>query len=90
MIVAEAVTNALKHAFNDREGGNLAISVRVDGRAYDLSISDDGPGFPPGRLTAQRSSLGLGILESLVQQLDGKLLFEPGPGATVRVIFPCQ
>jgi len=89
MIVAEAVTNALKHAFNDREGGNLAISVRVDGRAYDLSISDDGPGFPPGRLTTQRSSLGLGILESLVQQLDGKLLFEPGPGATVRVIFPC-
>jgi len=88
MIVAEAVTNALKHAFKDREGGKLAISVAVDGCGYDLAISDDGPGFPPGRITTQRGSLGLGILESLVRQLDGKLSFEAGPGATVRVIFP--
>ena len=88
MIVAEAVTNALKHAFKDREGGNLAISVGLDGRAYDLTISDDGPGFPPGAITAQHGSLGLGILESLVRQLHGKLSFEAGPGATVRVVFP--
>jgi two-component sensor histidine kinase len=88
MIVAEAVTNALKHAFKNRGGGNLSIIVGLDGRTYDLAINDDGPGFEPGAITAQRDSLGVGIMKSLVRQLDGKLSFEDGPGATVRVIFP--
>ena len=88
MIVAEAVTNALKHAFKNREGGSLAIRIGLDSDAFDLAISDDGHGFPPGGITTQPGSLGLGILESLVRQLDGKLSFEAGPGATVRVIFP--
>lgn len=88
MIVAESVTNALKYAFNGRTGGNLSVSLGVSGRAYDLAISDDGPGFPPGPLKARRGGLGQGIMESLVRQLDGKLSFEGGPGATVRVTFP--
>lgn len=88
MIVAEAVTNALKYAFNGRGGGSLAITLRLDGRCYDLAISDDGPGFPAGPMKPQRGGLGRSIMENLVHQLDGKLSFERGPGATVRVIFP--
>ena len=88
MIVAEAITNALKYAFQDRAGGSLSVSLGVRGGAYDLAISDDGPGFPADRPKARRGSLGCGILESLVDQLRGKLSFERGPGATVRVTFP--
>jgi two-component sensor histidine kinase len=88
MIVAEAVTNALKYAYQDRACGNLSVSLGVRGRAYDLAISDDGPGFPPDRIQPRRGSLGCDILESLVRQLGGTLSFEGGPGATVRVVFP--
>jgi two-component sensor histidine kinase len=88
MIVAEAVTNALKYAFKDRDGGNLTIMVGVTGRAYELAISDDGPGFPSSSIAGQQEGLGRGIMESLVRQLGGKLSFENGPGATVRVAFP--
>lgn len=88
MIAAESITNALKYAFKDRTGGSLSVTLRQSGRSYDLAISDDGPGFPPGALKAKRGSLGRGIMESLAQQLCGKLSFEGGPGATVRVRFP--
>lgn len=89
MIVAEAITNALKYAFQGRSNGTIAIDLSAEGRAYTLTVCDDGPGFPPASLKAsRRNSLGRGILESLVSQLRGKLAFESGQGATVRVVFP--
>lgn len=88
MIVAEAITNALKYAFQGRSGGTIAINLGIEGRAYALTVCDDGPGFPPASLKAKRDSLGRGIIESLVSQLRGTLAFESGQGATVRVVFP--
>jgi two-component sensor histidine kinase len=88
MIVAEAVTNALKYAFQGRPDGKIAINLDVEGRACTLTISDDGPGFPPPGAKASRRSLGRSIIESLVSQLRGRLALDSGPGATIRVVFP--
>jgi two-component sensor histidine kinase len=88
MIIAEAITNALKYAFQDRSQGSIAINLDAEGRSYTLTVCDDGPGFPDAILRTRRGSLGRGIIESLVSQLGGKLSFESGPGATVRVVFP--
>lgn len=88
MIVAEAVTNALKYAFRDRPDGNIAIDLSVAGTTCTLTVCDDGPGFPGVASKVNRRSLGRGILESLVSQLQGKLSLEGPPGATVRVVFP--
>jgi two-component sensor histidine kinase len=88
MIVAEAVTNSLKYAFHDRSDGNITVSLAAEGRSYTLMICDDGPGFSQASLSVKRNSLGRGIVESLVSQLRGKLSFECGRGATVRVVFP--
>jgi two-component sensor histidine kinase len=88
MIVAEAVTNALKYAFRDRPDGNIMIALGVAGRACTLTVCDDGPGFPSTPPQASQRSLGRGIMESLVSQLHGKLSIESRSGATVRVVFP--
>jgi two-component sensor histidine kinase len=88
MIVAEAVTNSLKYAFHDRSDGNIAVRLAAEGRSYTLMICDDGPGLSQASLSAKRNSLGRGIVESLASQLRGKLSFEYGPGATIRVVFP--
>jgi len=87
LIVAELVTNSLKHAFRDREGG--AISVTISGRrgAYVLSVADDGPGLPKDFTTRNKNSLGQGILQSLAGQLHGKLIFESGPGTVASLSF---
>lgn len=88
MIVAEAVTNALKYAFHDRQEGTLAINFTQNGQTYILTVCDDGPGFSVTAPKSNRDSLGCGIIESLASQLCGKLSFGRGPGATVKVEFP--
>ena len=90
LLVAEVVTNSLKHAFVDRTCGRILVELIAlpEGQAS-LLISDDGPGFPEATPDLNgRSSLGFGIMHSLAGQLDGVLDFPPGSGAQVRLVFP--
>ena len=69
MIVNELVTNAYKHAFRDREGGSLRVTLAAapQGRAC-ITVIDDGIGFigaHPG------SGSGVGIVASLARAIGG-------------------
>lgn len=90
LLVAEVVTNSLKHAFNAGPSGRIRVSLLPQGGGFAvLVIGDDGPGFPAASPELQgRPSLGFGIMHSLAGQLDGRLDFPQGPGATVRLVFP--
>jgi len=87
LIVAELVTNSLKHAFRDGAGGLIAISITGRPGAYTLSVADDGPGLPKDFGETTKHSLGQGILQSLAGQLHGRLLFESGPGTVAKLTF---
>ncbi len=86
LIVAEAATNACKHAFGQGRGGRLAVLLADEGEEHVLAIRDDGPGFPPG--AAAHRSLGTAVLQSLASQLHGRLSLLSDGGAVVRVAFP--
>lgn len=87
LIVAELVTNSLKHAFRDRSDGLICVRIARGKAGYTLSVADDGPGLPKDFGKANRGSLGQGILQSLAGQLHGKLTFESGPGTVARLVF---
>ena len=87
LIVAELVTNSLKHAFRGRDEGHISVSLVAAKGGYVLSVGDDGPGLPSNFGKAQTSSLGQGILQSLARQLHGKLVFDAGPGTVARMTF---
>lgn len=92
LIVNEALTNALKHAFN---GGRGIVRVRLSQKPsrgaaapaskdvpprWVLTIEDDGKGIPQDR-PIPSDSLGFTIMESLAENLQGTLtvsLAEPG------------
>ena len=90
MIVAEAVTNAIKHAFAGREDGRIDIHFESgpDGTRR-LTLSDDGPGLAtlPG---PESDSLGILVMSSMAQRLGGRLELgnAPGGGAMVTVLLP--
>lgn len=88
LIVAELVTNSLKHAFRDRSDGSIAISFTVSKHVHTLTVADDGCGVPPNSGSARGAGLGQGILQSLASQLSGKISFERGHGTTARLTFP--
>jgi two-component sensor histidine kinase len=88
LIVAEVVTNSLKHAFRMRAVGSIRVEFVARSGSYVLTITDDGSGFPADFQKPRANGLGQSILKSLASQLHGTLTFEGGAGATVRFVFP--
>lgn len=88
LIVAELVTNSLKHAFRGREGGEIRIGVSLDKGHYAVTVADDGPGISKKDVAAKSAQLGRSILDSLARQLRGRICYEPGRGAVVNLLFP--
>jgi signal transduction histidine kinase len=81
-IVGEAVRNAVRHGAADR------VEIRMDASPPCLSISDDGTGFDPDRLTVHGSGgFGLTSMRQRAESLDCELSVtsSPGEGAFVRV-----
>jgi PAS domain S-box-containing protein len=70
-ILTELVTNSFKHAFKDKTDGNIDISIIEKDYNVILTIEDNGSGFDLDNL--REGSLGLKLVYSLVDQVDGDL-----------------
>jgi two-component sensor histidine kinase len=88
LIVAELVTNSLKHAFRGRSAGSIAIRLDVRKRVCTLTVADDGCGIPADFGHAKSGRLGQDILQSLASQLGGEISLERAQGTTARLVFP--
>ena len=88
LIIAEIITNSLKHAFRNQTTGSIHIKLEARDGSCILSVADDGCGFPAGFQGSK--GLGQGILESLCCQLGGKLAFEHRQGTTAQLLFPLR
>lgn len=89
LLVTEAITNAYKHAFNERAGGRIAVRVlRESPTSLLLSIRDDGVGFDAAASTPEAAGLGRSLIEAFVRQLRGELEIRAEAGTVVQVRFP--
>ncbi len=93
LIINEIITNAFKHAFPAGRRGNLWIKLRKinEGKA-ELVVRDDGVGLPKGVDMKKVESLGMVIINTLVDQIEGRLVVksEQNKGTEFRLVFPCQ
>jgi two-component sensor histidine kinase len=85
LLVTEAATNSLKHAFRLGQGRHFAVRLVADSQQVHLSIQDDGPG--PASHLAHHPGLGMQIMQGLAAQLGGKLSVEACAGTRVSVGF---
>lgn len=88
LIVNELVTNALKHAFRDRQTGRIGLRMEKDGSEIVLIVEDDGAGIPVGVDFFSAKSMGSTIVRTLVDQLGGTVRLEGGGGARFIIRFP--
>jgi two-component sensor histidine kinase len=95
-IVNEMITNSAKYA-----EGNIIVRLETmptighSLSGHSLSVSDDGPGLPPGFDPASSKGLGMKIIVSLLKQIGGELQFARGDNGrgtrfTVRFCLPPQ
>lgn len=74
LIINELVSNSLKHAFPDGRKGNIEIVMKEQNpRNFTLEVKDDGIGFPKDIDFRNTISLGLQLIITLAEQLDGTI-----------------
>ncbi len=75
MILTELVTNALKHAFNNKnENGFLEIScIKSETGNFNITVKDNGPGLPDDIDIQNPDSSGLQLVNILTSQIGGHL-----------------
>ncbi|HEB02841.1 MAG TPA: sensor histidine kinase [Nitrospirae bacterium] len=72
LMVNEMVTNALKHAFKGTGAGKLTVGLRrLDEGRCELYVTDDGAGLPVDVDVASMDTLGMQIIDGLVNQIEG-------------------
>ncbi|WP_340198770.1 histidine kinase dimerization/phosphoacceptor domain -containing protein [Ascidiimonas sp. W6] len=76
LIINELVSNSLKYAFTGREDGQIYISVRMNGKLGVFEYLDNGNGLPEDVEKRAGSSLGIKLIERLVNQLRSTLNFD--------------
>jgi two-component sensor histidine kinase len=81
LIINELVSNSLKYAFPENKEGEIFIGL-IYNNNFELTISDNGIGFPNEIDIKNTESLGLQLVHTLTEQLDGELEFESKPGKT--------
>jgi two-component sensor histidine kinase len=73
LLVNELITNALKYAWKHGERGVITINLFQKESQVNLQIFDDGIGLPFNFEDAKPETLGLQLVETLIEQLDGQL-----------------
>lgn len=83
LLLNELITNSFKHAFKGREAGHIKLSITdlKDG-SYDLIYTDDGVGIPLEKINSDGTTLGVSLIESLVEQLSGHMTVDGGSNGT--------
>ncbi|WP_321422409.1 PocR ligand-binding domain-containing protein [uncultured Methanobacterium sp.] len=90
LIINELVTNSLKYAFPQSElnsNGIIKIELYQVEDQFKLVISDNGVGLPSHIQPEDTETLGLQLVNSLVDQLEGTLEIDRLQGTKFTIVF---
>jgi len=90
LIINELVTNSIKHAFTEAPDGIILINLYTKNNTLHLEVSDNGKGFPKDIDFKNTNSLGLQLVNTLIEQLNGtiELTDNKYKGTSFFITFP--
>ncbi len=88
LLCNELFTNALKHAFPGGGEGTVRVDLRREDGTAVITVRDNGRGLPPGYVPGEGTTLGVQLVWSLAEQLQGKAEAWNDGGAVFAVRFP--
>jgi two-component sensor histidine kinase len=83
--VNELVTNSYKHAFQAKNTGKIEIELSEKDNLVELIVQDNGPGFDSSLI--KKSSVGLEILDALIEQINATLIYSNLHGSSYKITF---
>lgn len=87
IILNELLSNAFKHAFNQQESGRIEVFIEREKNLFLMRIVDNGSGFEYKDKIESSNSLGLILIQSLSEQLDGTFQYFGNKGTDFRLLF---
>jgi PAS domain S-box-containing protein len=87
LIVNELISNALQYAFTSGKRGNIQVHMNNTGSGILLMVKDDGKGFPDNINYRKTHSLGLQLVNTLVDQLGGNIKLKQNNGTEFDIRF---
>ncbi len=87
LIINELVSNSLKYAFATDEKGNIIVAFHKKDDIYTLTVGDNGTGLPDDLDLNNTKSLGMKLVTSLTEQLDGRLELDQTNGTCFKISF---
>lgn len=90
LILNEIITNSIKYAFKhgQSEAWVFDVSIKQNGGQIILVAKDNGPGFTKDfNLENESHSLGIFLIKTLVEQIEGQVVFSNENGAKITLEF---
>lgn len=87
LILNELLTNAMKYAFHEIENPTLEVRIGQEGETVSIWVEDNGIGLPQDFKFDETDSLGLQLVQTLTDQLDGTLELKTGEGTKYLLTF---
>ncbi len=91
LIINELMSNALKHAFPGEKEGEIYLGLHKEETGeLALVVRDNGIGLPDGFDLPHAQTLGMELVSSLVNQLDGRMVWSTSNGTYIQILIPAS
>lgn len=87
LLFNEIFSNAWEHAFKNRKRGTIEVKLKERDEHIYLELSDNGIGLPQKISWGNMETMGMELIQTLVQQLDANINFTVADGTHINIIF---
>mgnify|MGYP000536637432 CR=1 FL=1 len=90
LLLNEILTNAFKHAFSGQQNARIEIQIQQNAETIQMRISDNGEGLPEEVQDNSPETLGLHMIQTLINQLEASTDIQADQGVTYHISFKKQ
>jgi two-component sensor histidine kinase/CheY-like chemotaxis protein len=87
LIINELVSNSLKYGFQEQQKGEIIIQFESKNKMYELTIGDNGKGFPKYLDFRNAESLGLQLVRLLCKKIKATIELDRSKGTLFKIVF---
>lgn len=87
LIINEIISNSLKYAFTDNRDGIIFVNLKKINNLVRIEVGDNGVGIDPNFDIKETQTLGLQLVDSLIEQINGTLVLNRTNGTKFIIEF---
>jgi PAS domain S-box-containing protein len=87
LVINEIISNSLKYAFPNNRDGIIFVTLKKINNLVHIEVGDNGIGIPDEIDIKQTKTLGLQLVDTLIEQINGKLVINRVKGTKFSIEF---